>query len=290
MWDFVHVARTRLVTDFNWRSGINHSQAVVHRVDSQQILDGCLASLAHDAAVGVREGSHGGEAVSAECSRTVVHDTADIVGNAKVSDLRRWTDLKVALAASRNVPPVDPQVLVAIERVVHVMEAEGVNKLVDNGEEPKAAGVNRVRLQTNSLSATNATDLSSAANRVASDENVINLGCAVNEANASALAQVLCRIMNVPNVVVICKSLFLVAFRFVQHAAMVLPKNALSMTYGTVLFGQRRRESTRPLNDEYSREPMSMSPSIWPLSSSVFELASMSRNLATKWFLEIAVN
>ena len=156
---------------------------------------------------------HRGLAISTEGVRAVVHDTADVVRHAKVRDLRGRSYSEVGLAAGRDIVPVDANVVVAVESVVHVMEAERVNELVHDREEAKTAGVDGVRLQTNALGTADPADLRRASDRVAGYENVIAFKCAVDELYARPLAQISSRFVNVPNVVVVYGEIF---FLFVE--------------------------------------------------------------------------
>lgn len=75
-----------------------------------------------------------------------MHDASDIVVYTKMWDFIFSPHLEVILTAWCDILPIYGHIIVTIERVLHVMEAESMNKLMNDGEKPEAASANCVRL------------------------------------------------------------------------------------------------------------------------------------------------
>lgn len=144
--------------------------------------------------------------IDREGASTVAHHTPNIVRYIKVTNLSFRPKREANDAFGSNVFPIDSNILVAIERVLHVMEAKGMNELVDNCEEPETASVDSVGLQSNSLRASYPANHCSTAHRVASNENVIVLSGAMREREARSTFKECGSRVNVIDLITICNS------------------------------------------------------------------------------------
>lgn len=121
-------------------------RTVVHSIYTQNIFWRCLVSLSQRSSMRVVDWCHRVTPIGRESAPTVAHHTPNIVRNIEVTNLWFRPKREVFVAFRSNVFPIDSNELVAIERVLHVMKAKGVNKLVDDCVEPEAASANGVWL------------------------------------------------------------------------------------------------------------------------------------------------
>lgn len=136
-----------------------------------------------------------------------MHDGADVVGHVKVLDFGRGTQLKAVDALGPNVLPVNSNVIIAVESVLHVMKAQRMNKLVYDGEEPKAARLDAVWLKADSLRSSAPPHHSCTAHRVAGDENEVGLGGAARKLQARLALEIGRRLVYVINLLTIYEKL-----------------------------------------------------------------------------------
>lgn len=102
-----------------------------------------------------------------------------------------------------DVFPINANVIVPVEAVLHVVEAEGVQEFVNNCEEPKAARLDGMRLEANSLRASPPTHDGRTAHRIAREEHVVALGRSVREFKAGFEFEIRGGQMNVINLILI---------------------------------------------------------------------------------------
>lgn len=177
--------------------------AVVHAIYPPDVPRCQSHPLPHRLALGIEERRHGLPPVAREGRVAVMHHAADVIGNIKVSDFARRSQAEAVDTLGPNVLPINANVIVPVEGVLHVVETERVHELVNDCEEAKAAGLDGVRLEANALRPSPPTHNGCTAHRVAREENVVALGRPVRKLEAGLALEVSGGHVNVINLVLI---------------------------------------------------------------------------------------
>lgn len=132
-----------------------------------------------------------------------MHHAADVVGNVEVTDFAGRSQAEAVDTLGADVLPINSNVIVSVEGVLHVVEAERVHELVNDCEEPKAARFDGMRLEANALRPSPTTHDGCTAHRIAREEHVVALGRPIRKLEAGLAFEVSDGQMNVINLVLI---------------------------------------------------------------------------------------
>lgn len=134
-----------------------------------------------------------------------MHNAANVIRHVKVLNVGFGSQLKAVDALGPNVLPIDSNVIISVESVLHVMKSECMNELVYDGEESKAARLDFVGLEADSLRSSAPSHHRCTAHRIASDENVVGFIGTARKLQARLALEIYRRLVYVINLLTIYK-------------------------------------------------------------------------------------